>query len=127
VTAGSCHRTPQLLLARCDTPLLLAATGHAIDLAEAHAWSAATLTGVFYGLKTVLDGHSGDGPVLLSQVRQLGPLIGVVKAFHSPHHQRLSDLLHIASLRARERQRYMPPSLRCGTQVRAAARSRHGM
>jgi hypothetical protein len=70
VTAGSCQLTAQLLLARCDTPLLLAATGHAIDLAEAHGWSAATLTGVFYGLKAVLDGHSGGGPVLLSQVRQ---------------------------------------------------------
>jgi hypothetical protein len=62
--------TSQMLLRRCDTPLLRAATGHAIDLAEAHGWSAATLTGVFYGLKAVLDGHSGDDPVLLSQVRQ---------------------------------------------------------
>lgn len=25
---------------------------------------------MFYGLKAVLDGHSGDGPVLLSQVRR---------------------------------------------------------
>ena len=55
---------------RCDTPLLLAATGCAVALAEARGWSAATVTGVFYGLKAVLDGHTGDGPVLLSQVRQ---------------------------------------------------------
>ena len=55
---------------RCDTPLLLAATDRAIDLAEARGWSAATVAGVFYGLKAVLDGHAGDGPVLLSQVRQ---------------------------------------------------------
>ena len=39
--------TAQMLLRRCDSPLLLAATGHAIDLAEARGWSAATLTGVF--------------------------------------------------------------------------------
>ena len=55
---------------RCDTPLLLAATGCAVALAEARGWSAATVTGVFYGLKAVLDGRAGDGPVLLSQVRQ---------------------------------------------------------
>ena len=55
---------------RCDTPLLLAATRCAIDLAEVRGWSAATLTGVFYGLKAVLDGHAGGGPVPLSQVRQ---------------------------------------------------------
>ena len=55
---------------RCDTPLLLAATDRAIDLAEARGWSAATVAGVFYGLKAVLNGHAGDGPVLLSQVRQ---------------------------------------------------------
>ncbi len=39
--------------------------------AEAHGWSAATTTGVFYGLKAVLDGHTGDDPVPLSEVRQL--------------------------------------------------------
>lgn len=66
----SLHLTAQMLLRRCDSPLLLAATGHAIDLAEAHGWSAATLTGVFYGLKAVLEGHSGTEPVPLTQVRQ---------------------------------------------------------
>ena len=55
---------------RCDTPLLLAATRCAIDLAETRGWSAATVTGVFYGLKAVLDGHPGGDPVPLSQVRQ---------------------------------------------------------
>ncbi len=55
---------------RCDTPLLLAATRCAIDLAEVRGWSAATITGVFYGLKAVLEGHTGDDPVPLSQVRQ---------------------------------------------------------
>ena len=59
-----------MLMQRCDTPLLLAATRCAIDLAEARGWSAATITGVFYGLKAVLDGHTGDGPVPLSQVRE---------------------------------------------------------
>jgi hypothetical protein len=58
-----------MLLQRCDSPLLLAATRCAIVLAEARGWSAATLTGVFYGLKAVLDGHTGDGPVPLSRVR----------------------------------------------------------
>ena len=55
---------------RCDTPLLLAATRCAIDLAEVRGWSAATLTGVFYGLRAALDGHAGDDPVPLSEVRQ---------------------------------------------------------
>ena len=59
-----------MLLQRCDTPLLLAATRCAIGLAEARGWSAATIAGVFYGLKAVLAGHTGDGPVPLSQVRQ---------------------------------------------------------
>ena len=59
-----------MLIQRCDTPLLLAATRRAIDLAEVRGWSAATITGVFYGLKDVLDGHTGDDPVPLSQVRQ---------------------------------------------------------
>jgi hypothetical protein len=59
-----------MLMQRCDTPLLLAATRSAIVLAEARGWSAATTTGVFYGLKAVLDGHTGDDPVPLSQVRQ---------------------------------------------------------
>jgi integrase len=59
-----------MLMQRCDTPLLLAATRCAIGLAEACGWSAATTTGVFYGLKTVPGGHTGDGPVPLSQVRQ---------------------------------------------------------
>ena len=59
-----------MLLQRCDSPLLLAATRCAIGLAEARGWSAATIAGVFYGLKAVLDGHTGDGPVPLSQVRQ---------------------------------------------------------
>ena len=52
---------------RCDTPLLLAATRCAIDLAEVRGWSAATITGVFYGLKAVLDGHTGGRP---------GPAVG---------------------------------------------------
>ena len=55
---------------RCDTPLLLAATRCAIVLAEVRGWSAATITGVFYGLKAALDGHAGDDPVPLSEVRQ---------------------------------------------------------
>jgi hypothetical protein len=59
-----------MLLQRCDSPLLLAATRCAIGLAEARGWPAATIAGVFYGLKAVLDGHAGDGPVRLSQVRQ---------------------------------------------------------
>ncbi|MGD0245089.1 MAG: hypothetical protein ABSB59_32835 [Streptosporangiaceae bacterium] len=59
-----------MLMQRCDTPLLLAATRCAIDLAEARGWSAATTAGVFYGLKAVLDGHTSDDPVPLSQVRQ---------------------------------------------------------
>ena len=59
-----------MLLRRCDSPLLLAATRCAIGLAEARGWSAATIAGVFYGLKAVLAGHTGDGPVPLSQVRQ---------------------------------------------------------
>src|SRR5262249_56272478 len=70
VTRPAAHVTPQMLLQRCDSPLLLAATRCAIGLAEARGWSAATVAGVFYGLKTVLDGHTGDGPVPLSQVRQ---------------------------------------------------------
>ena len=42
----------------------------AIVLAEVRGWSAATTTALFYGLKAVLDGHTGDDPVPLSQVRQ---------------------------------------------------------
>ena len=53
------HVTPQMLLQRCDSPLLLAATRCAIGLAEARGWSAATIAGVFYGLKAVLAGHTG--------------------------------------------------------------------
>ncbi len=64
------HVTPEMLTQRCDTPQLLAATRCAIALAEAHGWSPATVTGVFYGLKAVFGGHTGDDPVLLSQVRQ---------------------------------------------------------
>ena len=64
------HVTPQMLLQRCDSPLLLAATRCAIDLAEIRGWSAATVAGVFYGLKAVLDGHAGEDLVLLSVVRQ---------------------------------------------------------
>jgi hypothetical protein len=59
-----------MLMQRYDTPLLLAATRCAIDLAEARGWSAATITGVFYGLKAVLDGHTGEDLVLLSEVRE---------------------------------------------------------
>jgi hypothetical protein len=59
-----------MLLQRCDTPLLLAATRCAIGLGEARGWSAATIAGVFYGLKAVLDGHTGEDPVLLSAVRE---------------------------------------------------------
>jgi len=59
-----------MLLQRCDSPVLLAATRCAIGLAEARGWSAATIAGVFYGLKAVLADHTGDGPVPLSQVRQ---------------------------------------------------------
>src|SRR5438067_6702304 len=70
VTRPAEHVTPQMLMQRCDTPLLLAATRCAIDLAEIRGWSAATITGVFYGLKAALDGHTGDDPIPLSQVRQ---------------------------------------------------------
>jgi hypothetical protein len=56
---------------RCDTPLLLAATRCAIVLAEVRGWSSATITGVFYGLKAVLDGHAGGG---------LGPVVGGSRA-----------------------------------------------
>ncbi len=70
VTRPAEHVTPQMLLQRCDSPLLLAATRCAIGLAEARGWSAATIAGVFYGLKAVLAGHTGGGPVPLSQVRQ---------------------------------------------------------
>jgi len=59
-----------MLLRRCDTPLLAAATRRAIALAEANGWSAATITGVFYGLKAVLDGRTSDDPILLSEVRE---------------------------------------------------------
>jgi hypothetical protein len=59
-----------MLMQRCDTPLLLAATRCAIVLAEARGWSAATITGVFYGLKAVLDGHTGEDLVLLSEDRE---------------------------------------------------------
>src|SRR5262245_38366575 len=59
-----------MLLQRCDSTLLLAAARCAIGLGEARGWSAATVAGVFYGLKAVLDGHTGGGPVPLSQVRQ---------------------------------------------------------
>jgi hypothetical protein len=59
-----------MLMQRCDTPLLLAAARCAIDLAEVRGWSTATITGVFYGLRAVLDGHCGGGPVPLSQVRE---------------------------------------------------------
>ena len=69
VTRPAEHVTPQMLIQRCDTPLLLAATRCAIDLAEIRGWSAATVTGVFYGLKAVLDGHTGEDLVLLSEVR----------------------------------------------------------
>ena len=62
--------TPEMLLQRCDTPLLLAATRCAIVLAEARGWSAATVTGVFYGLKAVLNGHTGEDLVPLSEVRE---------------------------------------------------------
>jgi integrase len=48
----------------------MAATCRAIDLAEAHGWSAATLTGVFHGLKAVLGGPNGGNPVPLSQIRR---------------------------------------------------------
>ena len=70
VTRPAGSVTAELLIQRCDTPLLLAATRCAIVLAEARGWSAATATGVFYGLKAVLDGHTGDSPVPLSRVRQ---------------------------------------------------------
>ena len=61
---------PELLLQRCDTPLLLAATCRAAGLAETRGWSAATLTGVYYGLKAILDGRTGEEPVLLSEIRR---------------------------------------------------------
>ena len=69
VTRPAGSVTAELLIQRCDTPLLLAAIRCAIDLAEARGWSAATIAGVFYGLRDVLDGHTGD-PVPLSEVRQ---------------------------------------------------------
>ena len=49
VTRRAEHVTPQMLLQRCDSPLLLAATRCAIGLSEARGWSAATLAGVFTG------------------------------------------------------------------------------
>jgi hypothetical protein len=70
VTRPAGRVTPEMLMQRCDTPLLLAATRCAIVLAEAQGWSAATLTGVFYGLKAVLDGHTGEDLVLLSELRE---------------------------------------------------------
>src|SRR5215813_8066857 len=70
LTRAAEHVTPQMLMQRCDTPLLQAATRCAIVLAEVHGWSAATTTGVFYGLKAVLDGHTREDPVPLSEVRQ---------------------------------------------------------
>src|SRR5215472_7069079 len=71
VTRPAEHVTPQMLMQRGDTtPLLLAATRCAIGLAEARGWSAATIAGVFYGLKAVLDGHTGEDLVLLSEVRE---------------------------------------------------------
>ena len=70
VTRPAEHVTPDMLIQRCDTPLLLAATRCAIVLAEARGWSAATVTDVFYGLKAVFDGHCGGDPVLLSKVRE---------------------------------------------------------
>ena len=70
VTRPAEHVIAEMLIQRCDIPLLLAATRCAIDLAEARGWSAATTTGVFYGLKAVLDGHTGGDPVPLPQVRQ---------------------------------------------------------
>ena len=51
VTRPAEYVTSQMLLQRCDSPLLLAATRCAIGLAEARGWSAATIAGVFYGLK----------------------------------------------------------------------------
>jgi hypothetical protein len=59
-----------MLIQRRDTPLVLAATRCAIVLAEVRGWSVATTTALFYGLKAVLDGPTGDDPVPLSQVRQ---------------------------------------------------------
>ena len=59
-----------MLMQRCNTPLLLAATRCAIDLAEIRGWSAATVTGVVYGLKAVLGGDTGEDLVLLSEVRE---------------------------------------------------------
>jgi hypothetical protein len=70
LTRPAQHVTPEMLMQRCDTPLPLAATRCAIVLAEARGWSAATITGVFYGLKAVLDGHAGEDLVLLSEVRE---------------------------------------------------------
>src|SRR5215467_5689523 len=70
VTRPAEHVTPEMLMHRCDSPLLLAATRCAIGLAEARGWSAATIAGVFYGLKAVLDGHTGEDVVLLSEVRE---------------------------------------------------------
>lgn len=60
VTRPAEHVTPQMLIQPCDTPLLLAATRCATDLAEIRGWSAATITGVFYGLKAVLDVYRGS-------------------------------------------------------------------
>jgi hypothetical protein len=70
VTRPAGHVTAEMLIQRCDTPLLLAATRCAIVLAEARGWSAATTTGVFYGLKAVLDGHAVEDLVLLSEARE---------------------------------------------------------
>ena len=48
MTGPAEHVTPQMLLQRCDTPLLQAATRCAIGLAEVRGWSAATIAGVCF-------------------------------------------------------------------------------
>src|SRR5262249_56033824 len=70
VTGGAGEVAGEMVGQGGDGRVRVAATRCAIGLAEARGWSAATVAGVFYGLKTVLDGHTGDGPVPLSQVRQ---------------------------------------------------------
>ena len=61
---------PELVARRCDTALLLATGRRTVALAEAYGWSPATVTGVLYGLKDLLDGCTGEDPIPLSEVRQ---------------------------------------------------------
>jgi hypothetical protein len=50
--------------------LVLDAGRQAITLGEVYGWSPATVIGVLYGLKDLLDGHADTGPIPLSEVRR---------------------------------------------------------